>query len=210
MTATTSRLTAARRDELVAECERLAALTDVELATRLLASTPTHEARDPALLARWAELATGYGAGLARGGAADGISPAAVECEGGIERGLLARYLSRPVSTVELYVDAIELGEELSAFLGWQEWFPPGSLRAAALAHEQAHARLHDTGARRALRHRLGHVSLSLGRFRFFGHVAGADEVAAHGYAGAAVGLGRTPILLTAALTSAVLALREG
>lgn len=205
---TTSRLTAARRDALVAECERLATLTDVELAARLLANTPTHEERDPALLARWAEIATGYGAEL--DATRFGTSSEVVEREGGLDRGLLARYRSRPVSTVEIYVDALALGEELTEFLGWQTWFPPGSLREAALAHEQAHAHLHDAGGRRALRHRLGHVSARLGRFRVFGHVAGAEEVAAHGYAAAAVGLGRTPILLTDALTSAILALREG
>ncbi|MEV6235041.1 hypothetical protein AB0L88_44950 [Saccharopolyspora shandongensis] len=213
MTGPSRRLTdlpAARRDSLSAECERLAAFTDVELAARLLAGTPTHEARDSALLARWAEVSTGYGAELARSGAAGPADPPRVlERDGGLNRGLMARYRSRPVSTVELYVDALALGEDLAAFLGWQGWFPPGSLRATALAHEEAHARLHDTGVRRALRHRLGHISLRLGRFRIFGHVAGADEVAAHGYAGAVVGLGRTPILLTAALTGAVLAFGE-
>ncbi|MEU6268581.1 hypothetical protein [Saccharopolyspora shandongensis] len=202
-------LSAARRDSLAAECERLAALTDAELAARLLAGTPTHEARDSAMLARWAEVSTGFGAELARSGAGLDDPPRVIERDGGLDRRLMARYRSRPVSTVELYVDALALGEELVVFLGWQAWFPPGSLRATALAHEEAHARLHDTAVRRALRHRLGHISLRLGRFRILGHVAGADEVAAHGYAGAAVGLGRTPILLTAALTGAVLALGE-
>ncbi|GAA2069902.1 hypothetical protein GCM10009801_20160 [Streptomyces albiaxialis] len=133
-----------------------------------------------------------------------------VEREGGVERLLLARYVSRPVPAVELYVDTLALGEEVVELLGWREWYPVGALRAAALAHEEAHCALHgDRALRRALRARVGHTALRLGRRRLTGHVAGADELAAHGYAAARCGLGRTPLLLTAALASAVRALEE-
>lgn len=208
-------LTAARRAALRAECTRLAALDDAEFGARLLANTPTHEDRDPGLLRRWAEVATAFGAELAGGETAPGPDAAGtrarvVECEDGVERLLLARYVSRPVPTVELYTDTLALGEELTAFLGWHAWFPPGSLRAAALAHEESHHRLHhDGGLRRALRHRLGHTAVRVGPLRFAGHVAGAGEVAAHGHARAWCGLGRTPLLLTSALASAVQALTE-
>ncbi|MZE72754.1 hypothetical protein GTW93_27940, partial [Streptomyces sp. SID5789] len=41
-----------------------------------------------------------------------------------------------------------------------------------------------------------------LGRLRVPGHVAGAEEVAAHAYARTVCGLGRSPLLLTAALAA--------
>ncbi|MFD3732077.1 hypothetical protein [Streptomyces sp. NPDC058632] len=213
-----------------AACARLAALDDTEFGVRLLANTPTHEIRDEARLRRWARTATAFGAELAAStapaataagsGPKSEVVPAApaggphgtrvVESTGGLDRLLLARYVSRPVPTVELYTDTVALGERLVDALGWRHWYPAGSLRAAALAHEEAHCLLHgDARARRALRDRLGHTALRFGRLRVPGHVAGADELAAHAYAGAVCGLRRTPLLLTAALMSAVQALRE-
>ncbi|MGQ4427627.1 hypothetical protein ACN6LL_002654, partial [Streptomyces violaceoruber] len=47
-----------------------------------------------------------------------------------------------------------------------------------------------------------GHSALRLGRLRVPGHVAGAEEVAAHAYARTVCGLGRSPLLLTAALAA--------
>ncbi|MFF6910818.1 hypothetical protein ACFY9Q_33335 [Streptomyces sp. NPDC012389] len=220
-------LTPARREALRAECARLEALDDAEFGVRLLAHTPTHETREEALLRHWAQTATEFGRELA----VDATSPTAaaspraelsppaqhaprparvVETTGGLDRLLLARYTSRPEPTVELFTDTIALGEQLVDVLGWRDRYPAGSLRAAALAHEHAHCLLHrDARIRRALRDRLGHTALRLGRFRVPGHVAGADEVAAHAYAGAVCGLGRSPLLLTAALVSAVQALGE-
>lgn len=129
-----------------------------------------------------------------------------IERGGGLDPGrlLVARYRSRPAPTVELFTDTLDLAEELTELLGWRQWFPPGSARSAALAHEEAHRRLHDDKRlRHCLKQRLGHTAWHLGRHRLLGHVAGADELAAHGYARAAGGLSRSPLLLTAALASA-------
>lgn len=112
---------------------------------------------------------------------------------------LLARYTSRP-PTVELYTDTLALAEELVDTRGWRGWYPPGSVRAAALAHEAVHAHFHHGPAKAALKQALDHTVLRLGRHRLAGHVAGAEEVAAHAYARTVCGLGRSPLLLTAAL----------
>ncbi|PRX44935.1 hypothetical protein B0I33_11033 [Prauserella shujinwangii] len=206
VTAALGRLGRVRRDALRAECAPLAELDDVELGARLLADTPTHEHRDPALLRHWAETATGFGTRLRSRCAA--AEPRVVERPGGIDRLLLARYVSRPTPTVELFTDTLALGEELVDLLGWRDWYAEGALRATALAHEDAHRLLHgDAALRRALRERLGHTALRVGRFRITGHVAGSEELAAHGYAAARTGLGRSPLLLTAALASAIRAL---
>ncbi|WP_240649743.1 hypothetical protein [Streptomyces sp. Z26] len=198
--------------EVRADCARLAALDDREFGVRLLAATPTHEGRDPALLAHWARAAEEFGAGLATGDGAvgdgppgDGVGPRVVERTGGLdpERLLLARYTSRPAA-VELYTDSVAYAEELIDALGWRDWYPAGSVRAAALAHEAAHCRLHAKERKAALRRALGHTVLRLGPYRLAGHVAGADELAAHAYARATCGLGRSPLLLTAALSRAL------
>lgn len=201
-------LTEARRDALRAECARLAEDSDEEFGVRLLADTPTHERRDPELLRRWAAAATEFGAELAAstGGTASS-TPRVVDRTGGIEQFVLAKYVSRPEPAVELFTDTLALGEELIDLLGWRAWYPGGALRAAALAHEDAHRLLHDAAAKRALRARIDHTALRLGRFRVTAYVAGADELAAHGYATVHCGLDRGPLLLTAALASAVDAL---
>ncbi|WP_432149564.1 hypothetical protein [Streptomyces sp. bgisy029] len=206
-------LAPARREALRAACLRLEAWDDAEFGVRLLANTPTHETRDEALLRQWASTATEFGRELAAVPPrtdASGHPTRVVETTGGLDRLLLARYTSRPVPTVELFTDTLDLGEQLVDVLGWRDRYPTGSLRAAAVAHEQAHCLLHrDPRTRRALRDRLGHTALRIGRLRVPGHVAGADELAAHAYAGALCGLGRSPLLLTAALVSAVQALGE-
>lgn len=196
------RLSPARLGALRAECAELAGLDDAEFGVRLLAGTPTHEERDPALLRRWAEASAAYGRELAGSRTETGVR--VVVREGGLDRLLLARYVSRPAPVVEVFGDTLALGEELVEELGWRAWFPEGALRAAAVAHEEAHGRLHaDAALRRELRRRTGHTALRVGRFRVAGHVAGAVELVAHGYAKARCGLGRTPLLLTAALASA-------
>ncbi|NGO67788.1 hypothetical protein G5C65_05335 [Streptomyces sp. SB3404] len=207
-------MSAARSGALRETCARLAEADDAEFGVRLLGNTPTHEARGPEELERWAEAATAFGTELAARagphGGAGRTGARVVERDGGLDALLLARYVSRPVPTVELYTDTLALGEELAGWLGWRTWFAAGALRGAALAHEEAHCLLHgDAALRRALRDRLGHSALRLGRLRIPGHVAGADELAAHAYAAARCGLGRTPLLLTAALASAVRALGE-
>lgn len=173
---------------------------DLDLAVQLLAGTPTHEGRDPELLRHWARTAEAFGAALAPVECRAGV----VERADGLERGLLARYTSRPTPTVELYVDALAAAEALIDERGWRHWYPHGSVRRAALAHESVHEQLHHGPAKAGLKRALGHVVLRAGRFRLYGHVAGAEEIAAHAYARTVCGLGRSPLLLTAALADAV------
>ncbi|RPK85123.1 hypothetical protein EES45_02955 [Streptomyces sp. ADI97-07] len=182
-----------------AAMEELAALDDVEFGVRLLANTPTHEGRDPELLRRWARAADAYGSALAPAASTARV----VESDGGLAKGLLARYTSKPVPTVELFTDTLALAEELTDRLGWRHWYPAGSVRAAAIAHEAVHERLHHGPAKKDLKLALDHVVLRAGRHRLYGHVAGADEIAAHAHARTACGLGRSPLLLTAALATA-------
>jgi hypothetical protein len=172
---------------------------DLDLAVRLLAGTPTHEGRDPLTLRQWALTAEEFGSRVAPGPGTVRV----VEQDGGLAAGLLARYRSRP-PVVEIYVDTVDRAERLIAERDWRHWFPEGSVRAAALAHEQAHAWLHQAHVRAEFKRALGHTALRLGRRRLYAHVAGADELAAHAYARAACGLGRSPLLLTEALAAAV------
>ncbi|WP_419997981.1 hypothetical protein [Streptomyces boninensis] len=210
-TGSLGRLSAEQREALRAECGSLAALDDVEFGVRLLANTPTHEGRDPAVLRRWASAATEFGAEALRpevaASARDGV--AIRELTGGLDPDqlLLARFRSRPTPTVELFTDTLALADELVELLGWQAWFPPGSTRQAAIVHEEAHERLHhDKALRAALKQRVGHRVL---RGRLAAYVAGADELAAHAAAQQALGLQRSPLLLTAALARAAEIVRE-
>ncbi|MFI1395980.1 hypothetical protein [Streptomyces sp. NPDC020681] len=177
---------------------RLEAADDLDLAADFLAATPTHEGRDRALLSAWARAAEEFGATVAQTSARARV----VERAGGLELGLLARYTSRPTATVELYTDTLALAEALIEQRGWRHWYPEGSVRAAALAHEAVHEQLHHGPAKAALKRSLGHVVLRIGRRRVLGHVAGAEEIAAHAHARTVCGLGRSPLLLTAALAS--------
>ncbi|KAB8165920.1 hypothetical protein FH609_015665 [Streptomyces sp. 3MP-14] len=186
-------------------------MDDIEFGRLLLANVPLHAGREPGELRRWADAAWEFGVELAAehpGAGADGWRGEAVvvERDGGLaeDRLLLARYRSRPVETVELFTDTLALAEETVELLGWRHWFPPGSPRRAALVHEEGHRLLGDRRRRAELRRRLNHPVLRLGRRRVLGHVAGADELAAHAFAHAVCGLGRSPLLLTAALTHAV------
>ncbi|WP_420037721.1 hypothetical protein ACN2WE_40630 [Streptomyces sp. cg28] len=184
----------------------LAAVEDIEYGARFLGSLPLHEGRDHALLRQWAAAATAFGARLAPSGTDSRVR--IVESTGGLERGLLARYTSRP-PTVELYTDTVAAAERLVRAHGWLDWFPAGSVRAAALAHEAVHERLHHGSERAALKAVLGHTVLRLGRLRVDGHVAGAEELAAHAYAQTVCGLGRSPLLLSAALAASAAPARE-
>ncbi|MFJ2554607.1 MULTISPECIES: hypothetical protein [unclassified Streptomyces] len=184
----------------------LAAVDDIEYGARFLGSLSLHEGRDPALLRHWAATAAAFGAALPPAGTP--APPRIVERDGGLERGLLARYTSRP-PTVELYTDSVAAAERLVTAHGWRQWFPAGSVRAAALAHESVHELLHHGPGRTALKKALGHTALRLGRLRVLAHVAGADELAAHAYAQSVCGLGRTPLLLSAALAASAAPARE-
>lgn len=185
------------------ELDALVTTDDIEFGVRLLVNTPTHESRDPERLRQWARTADEFGVALARAAERPVAGTArVVESGDGLAKGLLARYTSRPVPTVELFTDTLALAEELTDRLGWRHWYPAGSVRAAAIAHEAVHEQLHHGPAKTALKRSLGHVVLRAGRHRLYGHVAGADEIAAHAYARTVCGLGRSPLLLTAALAA--------
>ena len=178
----------------------LAAVDDLEYGVELLAALPLHANRTRTQLRSWAAAATAFGEALEP--TPREAAPRVVEVTGGWDRGLLARYTSRP-PTVELFTDSLAAAEELVAAHGWRSWFPAGSLRTAALAHEAVHARLHHGPERTALKQALGHTALRLGRLRVLAHVAGAEEIAAHAHARVVCDLGRSPLLLSAALTKA-------
>ena len=192
-----------------AEYARIGAADEVDLAAGLLSLIPLHEDRDPERLREWAARALAFGRELAasaeRAPAADTARTEVVEeAVGGLAPGevLLAEYLHRPSGDrIVVYTDALRHAHRVARAAGWGRDFPPSAVRRAALAHEEAHRMLH--GARsRALRDRLGHDLLRLGPLRLRGHVAGADEIAAHAYAHARCGLRRSPLALTAAIAA--------
>jgi hypothetical protein len=194
---------------LARRCAGLAGRSDAEIGGELLGQLAVHSAVDHGTLTGWAASALAFGRELA--GTADASPDLAVtERTGGVEPGrriLLAEYRSRPAGVV-IYTDAVQRAESLVDELGWREWYPAGSVRAAAVAHETAHQLLHGPAATQ-LRRRVGKVALRLGRWTVPAHVVGAPELAAHGFAAASVGLARTPVLLTAALGELAAALRQ-
>ncbi|TNC24216.1 hypothetical protein FG385_18740 [Amycolatopsis alkalitolerans] len=184
-------------------CARLAGLDDVELATRFLSDQQVHAHRERAVLSRWAAVATeaGHDAARSESGAEGGFT--VVTDRAGLRPGwvVVAEYSERR-HEIRLHDDVLELAGALVERLGWAEWYPAGVLREAAVAHEVGHGRLHGAAAR-ALRERLGVRALRLGRYRRYAHISGTPELFAHGYAHQACGLGRSPLLLTAALAVA-------
>ncbi|MDQ1734202.1 MAG: hypothetical protein QOH56_453 [Pseudonocardiales bacterium] len=184
---------------LLRDCSELAQSSDNDLAAEFLAEQPTHAGRDADLIRRWAGRATEFGARLELE-AGQHQPLRVVERSDGIDQMLLAQFSSRPVPTVELYTDAVALAEELTAVLGWRGWFPEGTVRLAAEAHEAAHCHLQHHQAKRELKRALDASAGQIGRLRFLAHIVGADELAAHSYAQRVVRLGRSPLLLSAAL----------
>ncbi|MFC9692667.1 hypothetical protein ACFTSF_29220 [Kribbella sp. NPDC056951] len=166
-------------------------MNDLDLAVGLLRDTPTHENRTGEQLRSWARTALEYGDELASTDTAVDIR--VVEREGGVRKGelLLAEHQR---GTVIVYTDALRRTEEVARERGWP--VTRESLHRAAVAHEVAHHSL-DV---RELNRRLGHTAARLGPFRLRGHVAGADEIAAHRFAHRRSGLAVSPLLLTAAL----------
>jgi hypothetical protein len=186
--------------ELARRCAELAERSDADVGGELLGQLAVHAAVDQDTLSGWAASALAFGRELARTAQRPAELPV-TETSGGIEPGrriLLAEYRSRP-ARVLIYRDAVERAEALIDDLGWRDWYPPGSVRAAATGHETAHQLLHGPAAT-ALRRRVGKVALRIGRWSVPAHVVGAAEMAAHGFAAESAGLGRTPVLLTAAL----------
>ncbi|MFE6610593.1 hypothetical protein [Amycolatopsis sp. NPDC057786] len=166
-------------------------MNDVELAVGLLRATPTHENRSDGQLRTWAEIALAYGDELADGSDSGEIQ--VVEREGGVSDGelLIAEHQR---GSVILYTDALQQVEKLARARGWP--VTRETLRRAAVAHELAHHRL-DV---RELNRRLGHTAFRLGPLRLRGHVAGAEEIAAHRFAHHRSGLAVSPLLITTAL----------
>jgi hypothetical protein len=197
------------RDSLMARYTALAELDDTNLAAQFLARQQAHTHHPPQQLHRWAQTATEAGRAQAR---AAGCEPTTqseelglnvVETTGGLRPGwvVVAEYHERR-SEVRLYLDALDLAEQLVEQLGWQDWYPAGSLRHAAIAHEIGHRQLHGRAARE-LRTQLGLLAFRIGRIRRYGHVAGTPELFAHAYAQQACGLDRSPLLITNALALA-------
>lgn len=164
---------------------------DIELAVRLLRATPTHEHRTDEQLGAWADIALAYGEELAQH--TDDPAIQVVDRDGGVRKNelLLAEHRRR---VVIVYTDALARVEQLALSKGWP--VTGDALRRAAIAHELAHERI-DV---RELNRRLGHTAARLGPLRVRGHVAGADEIAAHRFAHLRSGLGVSPLRITAAL----------
>lgn len=189
------------------EYARIGAADDVDLAAGLLSGLALHETRDPERLRAWAARALEFGREMARRAPEGeaGSGPEVVEeATGGLAPGevLLAEYLHRSCGDrIVVHTDALDYAHRVARAAGWERDFPVRAVRRAALAHEEAHRMLHGRRGR-ALRDRLGHDLLRLGRLRLRGHVAGADEIAAHAYAHARCGLRRSPLALTAAIAA--------
>jgi hypothetical protein len=193
---------------LARRCAEIAERSDADIGGELLGQLAVHSAVDRSTLSGWAASALAFGRELARTAQRPPELPV-TEASGGIEPGriLLAEYRSRPPSVV-IYRDAVERAESLIDDLGWRDWYPAGSVRAAATAHETAHQLLHGRAAG-ALRRRVGKVALRIGRWSVAAHVVGAAEMAAHGFAAESAGLPRTPVLLTAALGELAAEIRQ-
>lgn len=193
-------------DAVLDDCAALADLDDTALAARFLATQQVHAHRAPEQLRHWAGVAAEAGRAQARTAGADPRAQArrsgltVVDAADGLRPGwvVVAEYHERQ-REVRLHHDALDLAERLVDRLGWRAWYPAGALRDAAVAHELGHRLLHGPAARE-LRARLGLVTFRLGRVQRYGHVGGAHEVFAHGYAQQACGLGRSPLLITHAL----------
>lgn len=191
--------------------KRWAEIDDTDLGARLLRGMPTNEARTPELLREWSERAQRFGRDLAvrHDGSspeaeADGDRVSVVERQGGLTNGnaVIAHYSSK-THVVEVFLDSVEFCERLVDDLGWRDVFAPGAIRAAAIAHEHAHEVLgRDRG--RALREAIHHDVFHIGAFHRYAYVPGTDELAAHAFAQASLGLSRSPLLITAAAMAAL------
>ncbi|AXB46963.1 hypothetical protein [Amycolatopsis albispora] len=166
----------------------------LDLGTRFLAATPTHEHRTPEQLRAWARIAFEYGDELAA------EHPELPQLDirektGGKRPGeiLLAEYHHRD-HRVTLYRDSLDFARQVSAKRGHP--IPADRLRRAAIAHEVGHHLLHGVRTRE-LNRRLGHRVL-----RLRAHVAGADELVVHRYAQHLSGI--DPLLLNNFLVSAM------
>ncbi|GAA2018473.1 hypothetical protein WDZ16_09530 [Pseudokineococcus marinus] len=186
----------------LARARALGGRSDVALGADLLRGVPTNDGRSEDLLRQVSERAQAFGRRMAAAPQGAGAPGRVVERDDGLDRPdpVVARYLHRE-GVVEVFTDAVALCEDLVELLGWRAWFPTGSVRAAAVAHERAH---HLVAERHAaeLRGAVGVPALRLGRWVRWAHVAGAEELAAHAFAQQALGLGRSPLLVTAAATT--------
>jgi len=194
--------------------------SDIDLGVVLLRGTPTNQARTPESLRRISARAQEFGRDLAVGMSPvseidgttrrhgtdvdSGHGMTVVEHRDGLASGdpVVARFSHR-TRTIDLYLDTVEFCDDLVDRLDWRDRFPRGSVRDAAIEHERAHDLISHAHAR-DLRVALGEAAFSLGRLRRWAHIAGADELAAHAFAQTVLGLGRSPLLVTAAAASAL------
>lgn len=176
---------------------------DVDLGVTLLGGVPTNEGRSPEQLRQVSVRAADFGRSIAVAGpdsdGTDVSTMTVVERTGGLDPSdpVVARFLHKS-RTIELFTDTVDFCEDLVDRLSWRELFPPGSVRGSALEHERAHDLISHHHAR-GLRVAVGHPILSIGRWRRFAHIAGAEEIAAHAFAQQSLGLRRSPLLVTAA-----------
>lgn len=164
--------------------------TDEDLAVDLLRAAPTHENRAEERLRAWARIALAFGDELAA--TPDPLpAPEIAEVLGGARDDVLvlAEYDTR-VRTILVRPDGISRAVKVLMRAGVS--VTAGELRAAAVAHEVAHHRMH-RGEGRELARRLGHTAFRLGPWRIRGHVTGADELAAHRFAHRRTGIGHGP-----------------
>jgi len=198
--------------------------SDIDLGVVLLRGTPTNQARTTESLRRISARAQEFGRDLAgrtrtTGPSVPGVGETTrcdeaevggghrmtvVEHRDGLASGepAVARFTHR-TRTIDLYLDTVEFCEDLVDRLDWRDRFPRGSVRGAAIEHERAHDLISHAHAR-DLRVAVGEAAFSFGGWRRWAHIAGADELAAHAFAQAILGLGRSPLLVTAAAASAL------
>lgn len=202
----------ARAEELRARCAPLLAMDDAELGARLLASMPMHTLRSTDRLVQWARVAVDFGHELARRhpdtvdaetwAREQGISIVENDDPVATDQMVIAQFGTRP-PTIRLYRATLDFADTVLDALGWRAYYPDQVLRSLAIHHEIAHRLVTgDTG--RELKRRLANVVVRIGPLALNGHVLGADELVAHGFAHERVpDLRRSPVLLTAALNQA-------
>jgi hypothetical protein len=201
-----------RAEELQARCTPLLALDDAELGGRLLAGSSVHAQRPAEQLVSWARIAVDFGHELAQRhpeaadaetwARAERISIVESDDPAAAEQMVIARFTTRPASIL-LYRATLEFADTAVDTLGWRADYPAGVLRSLAVHHEIAH-RLVTGDHGRELKRRLAHQVVRLGPLSLSGHVVGADELVAHGFAHERLAeLRRSPVVLTAALNEA-------
>jgi hypothetical protein len=193
-------------DRILAELRALErSATDVRLGAHLLRGTPTNESRTEPMLVQVSRRAQEHGRAIAAdpGSAKPGPSTVVEHDDGLLSPSPAIARVHPRLGRIDLYTDVIAHCEAVIAALGWRGLFPEGSIREAALLHERAHELIvHGRG--RELRRATAVPALRLGRHVRWAHIAGADELAAHAFAQARLGLPRSPMLAALAADGAL------